>query len=87
MGGNEGGGGATPTKGQLISKAIYGLLTSPKKRTDKFVLFAYLLFTANKSNSSVHFLGESTARQSAFRFYLTFSNTLYLLIHLWPLGD
>ena len=26
---------------------------------------------ANKSNSSVRFLGESTARQSAFRFYLT----------------
>ena len=25
------------TKGQLISKAIYGLLTSPKKRTEKFV--------------------------------------------------
>ena len=53
------------SKGQLISKAIYGLLTSPKKRTDEFVLFAFLLFTAN--NSSVHFLGESTARQSAFR--------------------
>ena len=54
-------------KGQLISKAIYGLLTSPKKRTDEFVLFAFLLFTANKSNSSVRFLGESTARQCAFR--------------------
>ena len=63
---------AEPAKGQLISKAIYGLLTSPKKRTDEFVLFAFLLFTANKSNSSVRFLGESTARQSAFRFYLTF---------------
>ena len=59
------------TKGQLISKAIYGLLTSPKKRTDEFVLFVFLLFTANKSNSSVRFLGESIARQSAFRFYLT----------------
>ena len=54
------------TNGQLISKAIYGLLTSPKKRTDEFDLFAFLLFTANKSNSSVSFLGESTARQSAF---------------------
>ena len=29
------------TKGQLISKAIYGLLTSPKKRKDEFVLFAF----------------------------------------------
>ena len=61
------------TKGQLISKAIYGLLTSPKKRTDEFVLFAFLLFTVNNSNSSVRFLGESIARQSAFRFYLTFN--------------
>ena len=61
------------TKGQLISKVIYGLLTSPKKRTDEFVLFAFLLFTANKSNSSVRFLGVSTACQSAFRFFLTFS--------------
>ena len=50
-------------------------LISPKKRTDKFVLFAFLLFTANKSNSSVRFLGESTTRQSAFRFYLTFSTS------------
>ena len=66
-------------KGQLISKAIYGLLTSPKKQTDEFVLFAFLLFTANKSNSSVHFLGESSARQSAFRFYLTFSTVTHYL--------
>ena len=56
------------TKGLLISKAIYGQLTFPQKRTDEFVLFAFLLFTANKSNSSVRFLGESTACQSAFRF-------------------
>ena len=63
-------------KGQLISKAIYGLLTSPKKRTDEFVLFAFLLFTANKSNSSVRFLGESTALQAAFWFYLTFSKLI-----------
>ena len=54
------------TKGHLISKPIYDLLTSPKKRTDEFDLFAFLLFTANKSNSSVHFFGESTARQSTF---------------------
>ena len=53
-------------KGYLISKAIYGLLTSPKKQMEEFDLFAFLLFTANKSNSSVRFLGESKARQSAF---------------------
>ena len=61
------------SKGQLISKADWRAIDSPEKRTDKFVLFAVLLFTANKSSSSVHFLGESTACQSAFWFYLTFS--------------
>ena len=60
------------TKGQLISKADWRTIDSPKKRTDEFVLFAFSLFTANKLNSSVRFLGESTARQSAFRFYLTY---------------
>ena len=40
---------------------------------DEVVLFALLLVTADESNSSVRFLGESTARQSSFRFYLTFS--------------
>ena len=64
------------TKGHLISKAIYGLLTSPQKRTDEFVLFAFLFFTANKSNSSIRFLGKSMARQSAFGFYLTFKSLL-----------
>ena len=54
------------TKGQLISKADWRAIDSPKKRTDEFVLFAILLFTANKSNSFVRFLEESTARQSAF---------------------
>ena len=60
------------TEGQLISKADWRAIDSSKKRTDKFVLFAFLLFTANKSSSSVHFLGESTPLQSAFWFYLTF---------------
>ena len=45
-------------KGQLISKPIYDLLTSPKKRTDEFDLFAVKSKKANKSNSSVHFFGE-----------------------------
>ena len=68
------------TKGQSISKADWRAIDSFKKQTDEFVLFAFLLFTANKSNSSVHFLGESTARQSAFRFFLTFRN---LRLHLF----
>ena len=59
-------------KGQLISKADWRAIDSPKKRTDEFVFFAFLLFTANKSNSSVRFLGESMKRQSAFQVYLTF---------------
>ena len=63
--------GAALKKGQLISKA-----DSSKKQMDEFVLFPFLLFTANKSNSSVRFLGESTACQSAFQFYLTFSDGL-----------
>ena len=58
------------SKGPLISKATYGLLTSPKKGMDKFAFLAFLLFKANWSNC---FLGESTARQFASRFYLTFS--------------
>ena len=41
-------------------------LDSPKKRTDEFDLFAVKSKKANKTNLSVHFLGESMARQSAF---------------------
>ena len=49
---------------------------------DEFVLFAFLLLTANKSNSSVRFLGESTDRQFAFWFYLTFMTGLAALQNL-----
>ena len=56
-----------------------GTIDSPKKRTDIFDLFAFLLFTASKSNLSVCFLGESTARQSVFWFYLTNERDCYLL--------
>ena len=47
------------TKGHLISKANYGLPTFSKKRTDEFDLFAFLLFTANKSNQIRSFFGRS----------------------------
>ena len=60
------------TKGQLISKADWSALDSPKKQTDKVVLFAFLLLMANKLNSFVSLLRESRAHQSAFRFNLTF---------------
>ena len=35
-------------KGQLISKADWHSIDSPKNRTDEFDLFAFLLFRANK---------------------------------------
>ena len=70
------------TKGQLISKEDWRAIDTPKKRMDEFVLFAFLLFTANKSNSSVCFLGESMARQSVLRFYLTFSDLFFLFFRI-----
>ena len=45
-------------KGHLISKAIYGLLTSSKK-TNGFDLILMKIKKANKSNSSVRFLEEA----------------------------
>ena len=64
--------GGKITKDQVKPKADFQAVDSPKKWTDKFVLFAFLLLTANKSNSFVWFLGESMARQSCFRFNLAF---------------
>ena len=48
-------------KGQLISKVIYGLLSSPKKQTDKFVLFAFFTLHGKQIKFVRSFLGESTA--------------------------
>ena len=45
------------TKGQLILKADWRAIDSPKKRTDEFDLFAMTSKKANKTISSVHFLG------------------------------
>ena len=59
-------------KGLIKLKADWRDLDSPKKRTNEIFLFAFLLFTANKTNSSVHILGVSPGRQSCFWFYLTF---------------
>ena len=55
-------------KGQIKPKADWRAIDSPKKRTNEFVLFAVKSKKANKTNSFLHFLGESTARQSAFGF-------------------
>ena len=59
-------------KGLIKLKADWRDLDSPKKRTNEIFLFAFLLFTANKTNLFICFLGESTARQNCFQFYLTF---------------
>ena len=39
------------SKGQIKPKTDWRAVDSSKKRTNEFVLFAFLLFTANKSNS------------------------------------
>ena len=75
------------SKGQLISKADWNAKDSPKKRMDEFVLFAFLLLTVNKSNSSVCFLGESTVCQSGFRFYLTFSTQCTKIQYIFHLSN
>ena len=43
------------TKGQLISKADWRAIDSPKKRTGEFDLFAVKSKKANKTNSSFRF--------------------------------
>ena len=53
-------------KGQIKSKAALACCRLSQTRTNEFVLFAVKRKKANKTNSFVRFLGESTARQSAF---------------------
>jgi allantoicase len=45
-------------KGQLISKAIYGQLISPKKRMDKFVLFAFFTLRGKQIKFVRSFFGR-----------------------------
>ena len=59
--------GGKITKDQVKPKADFQAVDSPKKWTDKFDLFALKSKKGNKTNSSVCFLGESMARQSAFQ--------------------
>ena len=58
------------SKGQIKPKADWHIIDSPKKQTNEFVLFAFLLFTVNKTNLFV------TAPLSCFWFYLTFIYTV-----------
>ena len=46
-------------KGQLILKADWRAVDSSKIQTDEFYLFTVKSKKANKTNPSVHFLGES----------------------------
>ena len=66
------------SKGQIKLKANCRAIDSPKKRTNEFVLFPFLLFMANmtKKICSFLFLGESTARPNCFWSYLTFSSLI-----------
>ena len=58
-------------------KADWHAIDSPKKRTDKLVLFAFLLFTANKSNSSFPFWENLWLVNLLFSFNWPLINTLY----------
>ena len=56
-------------KGQIKLKADWHGLDSPKKWMNKFVLFTFLLFTANKKKC----LFDFWENLNCFQFYLTFS--------------
>ena len=56
------------SKGQIKPKTDWRALDSSTKSTNEFVLIAVKSKKANKTNSSVCFLGESKARKSAFGF-------------------
>ena len=55
-------------KGQIKPKADWRAIDSPKKRMKEFVLFAFLLFTANKTNSFIRFWENLQCANSAFGF-------------------
>ena len=53
-------------KGQIIPKADWRAIDSPKKRTNEFVCFSVKSKKAKKTNLFIRFLGESAVRQSAY---------------------
>ena len=83
------------TKDQLISKADWRAVDSPKKWTDKFDLFVVKSKKANKTNSFaclfVYFVGKSKARQSAFGFiwplllYFRYNVVILLATYIFPI--
>ena len=53
-------------KGQIKPKADWRAVDSPKKRKNEFVFSCNEKQKSKKTNSFVHLLGESAARQSAY---------------------
>ena len=66
-------------KGQIKPKSDSDAVDSPKKRTHQFILFAMKSKKANKTNSFVRFLGESTAHKSAYGFIRPVQNLVFSL--------
>ena len=60
------------TKGQIKPKADWRAVDSPIKKQMNLFCLLFSLFTANKPNSFICFLGECKLRPICFRFYLTF---------------
>ena len=56
------------TKGQIKPKADWRAEDFPNKGTNKFIFAMKSKKQKQKQNSFVRFLGESTARQSAYGF-------------------
>ena len=54
------------SKGQLILKANFQAVDSPKKQTNGVWLYYVTTLQVKKGNSSVHFFGESMAWKFAF---------------------
>ena len=52
-------------KGQLISKGLFGILNSPKKRTKK-IAFTTMIYTSDRL-VYIHFLGEIEDTKKTFR--------------------
>jgi hypothetical protein len=75
----------------LQLKADWRAVDSPKKRNQRIRFVRFLLFTANKTNSFIRFLGESTASPNCFQFYLFNSISFFLfdkfewICLLWPI--
>ena len=51
-------------KGQKKLKADWCAVDTPKKQTNKFVLFAFLLFTANKTKQIRLFVFQENLRHA-----------------------